>query len=53
MDQLNIKKAKKNNHLVVLDIFLILVAALVDPKTALILVFASLLFFWVYNLAEK
>lgn len=45
--------SKTEEHLVILDTFLVIVAALVDPKTALVLAGASLLFFYVYNLAKK
>lgn len=46
-------REKTDEHLVMLDTFLIIVAALIDPKTALVLAGASLLFFYLYNLAKK
>lgn len=46
-------RSKTDEHLVMLDTFLIIVAALVDPKTALVLAGASLLFFYLYNLAKE
>lgn len=45
--------SKTDEHLVMLDTFLVLVASLFDLKTALILALASLLFFYFYNLAKK